>query len=1039
MAVLLVRAPGVHAQAITNATWTGSGPGTDWSTATNWSILGMPGIPPSGAATNVFFTLVSGPFTSTVDSNYTVGNLDIGGASTSAFTLNSLGGSTLKVTNQVSNQDTNPVAVNISISGAGEFVMGIFGGGVGTLTLNSTSNTWSGVTRVDSGIFADGVANAFSPNSVLEVAGPGAVQVNFNETIGGLSDDVGANGSVVVASGAMLSMNGTFSTTFTGVISGSGGIAQNGGGTFGLSGNNTYTGPTVIGPGSTVSIGFLGRETGSIASPSVSGTGTLAFFLAGSYIYPGALSGGLNVLQEGSGFTTLSGTSNSYSGITTVNAGVLQDGAADAFSPNSLVEAANPGFLVVNFNEAIGGLGDAGAGNGAVSVANSGTKLVMTGNGGPYTTTFSGEIVGGGGIDLEGGNVLTLTGANNYSGPTTIGSGSLLVLGNGGATGSINSPGVSGGGTLEFNLSSNTAYAGVLSGALSVQLQGSGQVTLSGANTYSGGTALFAGTLADGAANSFSPNSPITVAFDSLLNVNFNETIAGISGSEGSGTVSIAGGAALDDATTGPFVFPGNITGAGSLFIGGSGSQTLSGDNTYSGGTTVQSEVFVGSSTVGPPGSITSGPVGTGTLTFTGGSSEISPSAPDVTLANAIVLNTDGAYVDNDDGGSNNLTLTGLLSGTGGFDWCATGALELTGANTFFGGVDMRDGTLLLGSSTVVVSGSIVSGPIGTALLTLENGTTLAAAIPSVALANPIFLEGGANVQFGTDDPNALNLTGTISGSGNITYLGSPAGSLTLGGNNSFSGTTTIAGGTVFANNNQAFGPGNSVIVQGGGLSVDGGITVANAVTVDDGSVVGGYGSIAPAGPETLTFKNGSTVVAGTFVPSGAPAGTPAPIGTLSFGANASLTLGPGGLMQFSIMNAGGVAGTGYGTISAPGSSVNITANNSPPSNEFTIQLVAVNAMGQFQLGSPASFNPGLPYTWTLLSAASISGFSPNDFAVDPTTDFSSLVSASQFAVVQMGNNLVLDFAPVPEPSTWALLVVGAFTVALFALRRRRA
>jgi|GEM_PF-1172767 len=1020
LAVLSGGAVNLRAQ-IVNDTWTGTGPGTNWGTAANWTN-GVPPGPPT--TTNVFFILNTGAFTSTVDNAYTIANLDIGGVTTSAFTLNSSGGSALTITNQFSNQDANPVSVNVSIQGGGEFVMGLFGAGVGTLTLNSTNNTWSGVTRIDSGTFADGQANAFSPNSLLTVANPGVVQANFNEVIGGLSDDIGGHGSVVIPnSGTTLTMAGSISSTFTGVISGNGGIAMNATGTLGLSGNNTYTGPTVIGPGAAISIGFVGQETGSLASPSVSGAGALEFLLSGNYTYPGSLSGALNVAQQGAGVTTLSGTSNTYSGLTTVTAGELQDGAANAFSPNSLVEVATPSFLVANFNESIGWLG---SNNGAVIIANSGTTLTMTGNGGPYNTAFSGSIGGGGGLDLQGNNSLTLTGANNnYSGPTTLEFGSTLVLGNGGATGTINSPSVSGGGTLEFNLSSDNNYAGVISGSTNVTQQGTGTTILSGGNTYFGNTTVNAGILADGAPNSFSANSPMIVNAGATLDVNFNDAVGGLSALDTGGAINIANGATLTDDVFVDPAFPGTITGAGSLVINGNGFQTLSGNNTYSGGTMVSAELFVGSSTNGPPGSFTAGPVGTGILTFQL-NGEFSPSAPNVTLANTIVLNDDG-FVENIDGGSNNLTLTGQISGPSGFDWWATGTFELTGANTFVSGVDMREGTLLLGSSTVTVLGSIISGPIGTGDLTLESGTVVAAAIPSVTLANPIDLAGNTQLGSGVSDANALSLTGQITGAGNITYSANSAGSLTLGGANSFSGSTTINGGTVFAANDQAFAPGNPVVVQALGgqtanLSVNSGVTIANSVTtIGSGNVISGSGTFAA--PVTID----GTV---TLSP-GSPLGSP--LGTLTF--SSGLTLATNGSISFNLIDANGAPGTGFGNFSVTGGSLNMTAN----AGTLAFNVNTINAGGLPAMA--VNFNSANSYSWMFGSSSSaISGFLPGGAQFNIlTAGFMNPTNAGTFSISENGmNQLFLNFTPVPEPSTWALLGSGVISLFFFALYRRR-
>jgi hypothetical protein len=137
--------------------------------------------------------------------------------------------------------------------------------------------------------------------------------------------------------------------------------------------------------------------------------------------------------------------------------------------------------------------------------------------------------------------------------------------------------------------------------------------------------------------------------------------------------------------------------------------------------------------------------------------------------------------------------------------------------------------------------------------------------------------------------------------------------------------------------------------------------------------------------------------------------------------------------MQFSIMNATGTAGVDYSTISAPGSTVSISALATTP---FTIQLVSVNpSSGQVGM---ANFNDTLSYSWTLLSAFSISGFAANEFTVDDTTDFQNATGGGTFSLSEVGGNtLKLTFTPVPEPATWALMAAGLCALGA-AVRRHR-
>jgi hypothetical protein len=104
----------------------------------------------------------------------------------------------------------------------------------------------------------------------------------------------------------------------------------------------------------------------------------------------------------------------------------------------------------------------------------------------------------------------------------------------------------------------------------------------------------------------------------------------------------------------------------------------------------------------------------------------------------------------------------------------------------------------------------------------------------------------------------------------------------------------------------------------------------------------------------------------------------------------------------------------------------------------FTIEAVTYDANGN--KGNAASnLNIFAPTSWTILTAASISSFSAADFIIDPTKfDIGNGITASNFFLTQSGNQLVLNFTPVPEPSTWALLGIGVAGVGLLAIRRRR-
>ena len=115
------------------------------------------------------------------------------------------------------------------------------------------------------------------------------------------------------------------------------------------------------------------------------------------------------------------------------------------------------------------------------------------------TYTANGVISGSGSLTKAGGGTAVFAADNTYTGETTVAEGTLL-LGNGGTTGAI-AGNVANSGTLAFNRSDATVFSGAISGTGSAVQRGTGTTTLAGANTYSGGISVQAGTLAGSAAS----------------------------------------------------------------------------------------------------------------------------------------------------------------------------------------------------------------------------------------------------------------------------------------------------------------------------------------------------------------------------------------------------------------------------------------------------------------------------------------------------------------------------------------------------------
>jgi hypothetical protein len=409
--------------------------------------------------------------------------------------------------------------------------------------------------------------------------------------------------------------------------------------------------------------------------------------------------------------------------------------------------------------------------------------------------------------------------------------------------------------------------------------------------------------------------------------------------------------------------------GPGALVI--NGPVDLEGNNTYSGGTTINDTAVTVTTDTG---------LGTGPVTANGSILYFNSNAPSL----------------------NSPTFNSSTANFNGLNPTLTGLTLMCGSTINFAA-----------NSTPTIAGMNSDSPGSTNVMNLgpaDSTTTL-------------------TIQVGADP----SYYGTITGYGNLAVTSGSSGELDLRGTNTYVGQTSIGSHTlVVAGNNSAFSTGPVTVNSGGVLGLDTGVTIANQITLNNGGEIGGYGTIAPGSPETITFQTGSGLTGGRGTLGGGDVSHPV-VGTLSFGSNASIEFGGGGGLQFSIMNAGGTAGVDYSTIDVAGN-LNIAASSGSP---FNIQLVGVDSTGQL-VGVANTFNASQSYSWTLLSAGSISNFNANAFTIDSTSFFANTTSPGAFFVSQSGNDLMLNFTPVPEPSTWALMVSGVFAVGAAIRRRRR-
>ena len=295
----------------------------------------------------------------------------------------------------------------------------------GTLSVNSVSATSSVTTTV--GAIRGGSVNVYN-RGTLNVSVPSGSAVN---------------GSIAIANGGVAAFNQTATGSYNGLISGAGQVLKTGTGLLILTGANTYSG------GTRVREGTLSGNTTSLRRTIVN-SGVVEFNQTSTGTYSGAMSGSGQLRKVGTGTLTLTGE-NTYRGLTTVTAGTLRGFLSSLRGP------------IVN---------------------NSIFEFVQNSDG-----SYGGVISGTGEVRKSGESVLTLSGANTYSGGTMVSEGTLS-----GNTTSLQGN-IGNNATVEFDQRTSGIYGGILRGTGTLRKSGIGVVTFSGANRYTGETQINAGTL----------------------------------------------------------------------------------------------------------------------------------------------------------------------------------------------------------------------------------------------------------------------------------------------------------------------------------------------------------------------------------------------------------------------------------------------------------------------------------------------------------------------------------------------------------------
>ena len=906
--------------------------------------------------------------------------VDTSGISSSSYTVNSaatLGGDHALSAVSVHNGGSLTLGNSSGVGTLTANTLTLGSGSGDTQTINTSVNSSSLNVLTTDGLVMNGTTTFACTGAVLSTPG--------SYTLATYAGTLGGSGSVAVALPPRIA--GTLSLTTPGqinlVISGADTIKWTG--ATDAAWNTTSTNWVQIlantpstylngNPGDTVTFDDTAYGTTAVTLDSTFtpamvtvNNSSKAYSITGS----GKITGTTTALVKNGSNTLTLGTSggNDYAGGTTVNAGTLQLGAVDALPTTGALSLTGTLDLNAN-NQTVATL----IGAGTVTNAGGSSATLTVAN--PTDITFDGEIQNGASATAftkSGAGVLTLTADSSYTGDTTISAGTL-ELGSNGSTGGLSATtAITDNGVLRVHRSNVVTLGAAITGSGGITQYGVGSLNLNGANSYSGATTISFGSVVLGNPSALgSTASGTTVASGAILDLNGQSIGAEALAINGAGTgagvllnssvtaASSSGNVVMGSAstinTTGNMSLSGVVSGSASLTKAGAGTLTLSGVNTYSGGTVITDGTLKlgnskGISTSGTYGGVLN--VKNGSFDVNGQSNFINanqPSGPSIWLTTAtvtlggmagtaqiidtaaiplgiacaagtaIVYDATGnpgmatvaarwAQIGTSNAGSRVIDIgdssataievdfTGGWGDTAAYDGrfatiqkIGAGTVRMSGTNNF-PGLRITAGKFICNNAQAL--GVDRTGGGGAAnLLTVDGGTldmnglsqSVGGLSDNSVATGVIRNDGGTDSTLTVGSSNAsTTYSGTIvDGAKKIAIVKAGTGTLNLIGANTYTGDTTVNAGVLAVN--------GSSIANTGKLVINGGVVAATGTEVV-GSLF--FGEVQQAAGTWGAAGSGATHIDSHF------SGTAGVV---------SVTTGPGGYSTWAVANAGGGA-----------------------------------------------------------------------------------------------------------------------------------